>query len=96
MQSPNRGCARPRRRPALGLARGGGHSSFDLAPAMKNTVFIHTNEKQILGALVGRYALRRNSAAPERFDVRILLAEEFEFLRAREGQKYLREGKMQE
>jgi len=67
-----------------------------MAPAMKSTVFIHTNEKQILGALVGRYALRRNSAAPERFDVRILLAEEFEFLRAREGQKYLREGKMQE
>lgn len=60
---------------------------------MKNTVFIHTNEKQIVGALVAQHALKRNSAAPDRFDVRIIRTEEFPFLAAREGQTYLREGK---
>ena len=62
---------------------------------MKNTVFIHTNDKQILGALVARHALLRNSSAPAAFDVKIIRAEDFPFLTAREGQLYLREGKMQ-
>lgn len=62
---------------------------------MKNTVFIHTNDKQILGALVARHALLRNSSDPAAFDVRIIRAEDFAFLAAREGQRYLREGKMQ-
>jgi hypothetical protein len=62
---------------------------------MKNTVFIHTNDKQILGALVARHAMRRNSAAPDSFDVQIIRAEDAQFLAAREGQSYLREGKMQ-
>jgi hypothetical protein len=61
---------------------------------LKNTVFIHTNEKQRLGALVSRHALLRNSANPTAFDVRILRAEDFAFLTQREGQRYLREGKM--
>ncbi len=61
---------------------------------MKNTVFIHTNDKQILGALVAQHALRRNSRNPDAFDVRIVRAEDFAFLAAREGQRYLREGKM--
>lgn len=60
---------------------------------MVNRVFIHTNDKQLLGALVARYALTRNTAAPERFEVRILRAEEAGFLTARDGQSYLREGK---
>jgi hypothetical protein len=62
---------------------------------VKNTVFIHTNEKQILGALVAQHAVRRNSRSPHAFDVRIVKAEEFPFLAVREGQRYLREGKMQ-
>ncbi|MDF3074812.1 MAG: hypothetical protein K0S54_2479 [Alphaproteobacteria bacterium] len=62
---------------------------------MKNTVFIHTNEKQRLGALVARHALLRNSANPAAFDVRIVRTEDFAFLSRREGQRYLREGKMQ-
>lgn len=62
---------------------------------MKNTVFIHTNDKQILGALVARHALQRNSRTPAAFDIRIVRAEDFAFLAAREGQRYLREGKMQ-
>ena len=62
---------------------------------MKNTVFVHTNEKQILGAMVARHALLRNSKAPGSFEVRVLRAEDFPVLTAREGQLYLREGKMQ-
>ena len=33
------------------------------------TVFIHTNHKQILGAIVSRYSMKRNSARPDAFDV---------------------------
>jgi hypothetical protein len=63
-------------------------------PLVRNTVFIHTNAKQILGALVAQHALRRNARAADAFDVRIVQAEDFAFLAAREGQRYLREGKM--
>jgi len=31
---------------------------------MKPAVFIHTNDKQLLGAMVGRHLLKRNSARP--------------------------------
>ena len=30
--------------------------------SLKPTVFIHTNHKQMLGALVSRYSLQKNSA----------------------------------
>ncbi|MGE0151109.1 MAG: hypothetical protein AB7R90_00720 [Reyranellaceae bacterium] len=59
---------------------------------MKPTVFIHTNAKQIIGALVAEYALKRNAARPEAFDVRIIRAEDFPFLARHEGQHYRREG----
>ena len=55
-------------------------------------VFIHTNHRQYLGALVSQHSLRRNSAHADRFDVRILHTQDFPFLRAREGQDYLRDG----
>ncbi|MFD2264615.1 hypothetical protein ACFSM5_17050 [Lacibacterium aquatile] len=60
---------------------------------MKNTVFIHTNAKQILGAHVAAHALRRNSANPDAFDVRIIKDEDFPFIAAYDGKTYLREGK---
>lgn len=60
---------------------------------MKNTVFIHTNAKQIIGAHVAAHALRRNSRNPDAFDVRIIKVEEFPVITARDGQTYLREGK---
>ncbi|MFD2264607.1 hypothetical protein ACFSM5_17010 [Lacibacterium aquatile] len=60
---------------------------------MKNMVFIHTNAKQILGAQVAAHALRRNSANPDAFDVRIIKAEDFPFIAAYDGKSYLREGK---
>lgn len=59
---------------------------------MTNTVFIHTNEKQIVGALVAAHALKRNSVAPDRFAVRIITTDQFPFLATRQGQAYLREG----
>lgn len=60
---------------------------------MRNAVFIHTNPKQIIGALVAKHALVRHSAAPERFDVRILSTVDFPTLERFEGRHYLREGK---
>jgi hypothetical protein len=59
---------------------------------MKNTVFIHTNGKQIAGAIVSAHSLRRNSRNPEAFDVRIIRQEDFKFFRDFEGRKFLRAG----
>ena len=59
---------------------------------MRPCVFIHTNQKQNLGALVSAYSLARKSRHADRFDVRIIRAEAFPFLAAREGQRFLRGG----
>ena len=59
---------------------------------MDRCVYIHTNERQWLGALVAEYALRRNSRHPERFDVRFIHTRDHPFLAAREGQEFLRGG----
>jgi len=55
-------------------------------------VFIHTNHKQIVGALVAQYALKRNSAHAEKFDVKLIHTEDYPWLREYEGQMYLRDG----
>ena len=44
---------------------------------MKPTVVIHTNDKQMLGALVSAHSFRRNSRTPEAFEVRVVNASEF-------------------
>ena len=59
---------------------------------MKDCVFIHTNHRQTIGALVSQYSLTRNSANNERFDVRIIHTKDFPFLHAKEGQVFLRGG----
>lgn len=59
---------------------------------MLGTVFIHTNPRQRVGAAVSRYSLRRNSARPDAFDVRIISTDDHDFLAAREGQPFLRDG----
>lgn len=59
---------------------------------MDGTVFIHTNEKQIIGAIVAAHAMRRNSRRPDAFDIRILKAEDYPFLAAHEGRAFLRDG----
>jgi hypothetical protein len=58
---------------------------------MKPVVIVHTNDKQMLGALVSAYSYRRNSRNPDAFDVRILRAEDYSELQAR-GRTLLRGG----
>ena len=50
---------------------------------MKPTVVIHTNDKQMLGALVSAHSYRRNSRTPDAFEVRIVNASEFPELQER-------------
>ena len=59
---------------------------------MEYCVFIHTNHKQIVGALVAQHALRRYSRHNDKFDVQIIHTKDYPFLREREGQEYLRDG----
>jgi len=59
----------------------------------KPCVFVHTNHRQLVGALVSQHSMRRGSRHADRFDVRILDTRDFPYLRAREGQTYLREGR---
>lgn len=59
---------------------------------MRPCVFIQTNPKQIVGARVAEHAMRRNSAHPDAFDVRVMNTTDHPFLAAREGQTYLRDG----
>jgi hypothetical protein len=59
---------------------------------MDYCVFIHTNERQIVGALAAAHSLKRNSRHADRFEVRILHTRDHPFLRAQEGQPFLRDG----
>jgi len=59
---------------------------------MKNTVFIHTNAKQMVGAIASAHSLKRNSRNPDAFDVRITSREDFPFFQEFEGRKFLRAG----
>ena len=59
---------------------------------MNACVFIHTNHKQMLGALVAQHSLRRGSTNNDRFDVRIIDSAAFAFLAEFDGQSYLRDG----
>jgi hypothetical protein len=59
---------------------------------MKHCVFIHTNHKQIVGACVAEYALRRYSQHNDKFEVKFIQLKDHSFFQAREGQLYLRDG----
>jgi hypothetical protein len=61
--------------------------------SQKPTVFIHTNDKQIVGALVGMYSMKKASRNPDAFDVKLIRLEETPHLHRRQGQPYLRKGK---
>ncbi len=56
------------------------------------TGFIHTNHKQMLGALVSQHSLKRNSANADKFDVRSINTADHPFLAEKEGQEFLRDG----
>jgi hypothetical protein len=60
----------------------------------KDTVFIHTNDKQMIGALVSLHSMKRNSKTPAAFDVRIIRTEDYDFYHQMNGKSYLREGRM--
>lgn len=55
-------------------------------------IFIQTNGRQWLGALVSAYSLKRRSANPDAFDVEIMHVRDFPFLAEKEGQAFLRGG----
>tara|TARA_R110002124_G_scaffold210072_2_gene376623 strand:- start:7536 stop:8453 length:918 start_codon:yes stop_codon:yes gene_type:complete len=55
-------------------------------------VFIHTNERQWLGALVSEYSFRRNSANADKFDVQFIHTRDYPYLQEKEGQSFLRGG----
>lgn len=62
---------------------------------MKPTVVIHTNDKQMLGALVSAHSFRRNSKTPDAFEVRVVNAGEFPELQE-QGHSLLRGGHLRE
>lgn len=59
---------------------------------MKYGVFIQTNHKQMVGAVVAEYALRRYSQHNDQFDIVIMEKSDYPWFDAREGQEYLRDG----
>jgi len=59
---------------------------------MKYKVFIHTNPKQFLGALVGRHTMLKQSASAHKFEVELIRTEDHPYLDSKHGQYYLREG----
>ena len=61
---------------------------------MKATVFIHTNRRQMLGAMVSRYSLQRNSAHADRFEVKLITTGDYPCMRAHEGMHYKRDGEL--
>jgi len=59
---------------------------------MDHAVFIQTNHKQITGAIVAEYALRRYSSHNDKFDVHIVDTRDYYWFRSHEGKLYLRDG----
>jgi len=60
---------------------------------VKNTVYIHTNAKQFVGAKVSEYSIKKASKHSDKFEVKIIKLENFSHLLQREGQTYLRNGR---
>jgi hypothetical protein len=60
---------------------------------MKPKVFIHTNARQLVGALVGQHSMRKHSRHNDAFEVEILRLEDQPHLHHRHGRRYLREGR---
>ena len=58
---------------------------------MKPCVFIHTNEKQIVGALVSKYSFERFAADPSAFEVKLVETQNYAYLKSHEGRLYLRD-----
>ena len=52
---------------------------------MKPCIFIHTNEKQIVGALVSKYSFERFASGHNAFDVKLIHTKDYRFLDEHEG-----------
>jgi hypothetical protein len=59
---------------------------------MKPIVFVHTNEKQIIGAIVSKYSFERFAADASAFEVRLIETARYDWMKAYEGRLYLRDG----
>jgi hypothetical protein len=59
---------------------------------MKPRVFIHTNQKQIIGAIVSKYSFERFASDNAAFDVELVETRSYPYLLAHEGKPYLRDG----
>ena len=59
---------------------------------MKPCVFIHTNHRQYMGALVSAHSMQRNSKHGDDFDVKIINHQDYGFFLEHEGKPYLRDG----
>ena len=68
------------------------HLNSSRSLTLKPTVFIHTNHKQMLGARISRYSLRKRSAHNDKFDVKFIEVKDFPCMAQREGEIYLRDG----
>ncbi len=63
---------------------------------MKPCIYIHTNEKQIIGALVSKYSFERFAKEKGTFEVKLIHTKDQKFLDAHEGKHYLRDGLQRE
>lgn len=68
------------------------NSPSDTRTSEELRVFIHTNDRQWLGALVAAHALKRNSRHADTFTVEFIHVKDHPFPAAREGQEFLRGG----
>jgi hypothetical protein len=59
---------------------------------MKPCIYIHTNEKQIVGALVSQFSFKRFASNPSAFDVKLINTCDYPFIKSHEGRTYLRDG----
>lgn len=64
----------------------------DKGPAGKPVVFIHTNHKQRVGALVSAHSFKLASATPDAFEVRLLETKDYPALTGAKGRTFLRDG----
>ena len=60
--------------------------------AVRPHIFIQTNSKQSIGAIVSAYSMKRNSAHAGEFDVTIMNQENYHWFAKRHGQTYMRHG----
>jgi len=72
------------------MIQGAGIRTWFAGSHMKPTIFIHTNEKQIIGALVSKYSFERFATDPTAFDVKLIHTDDHPFFAQYEGREYLR------